>query len=947
MTVADNTSRDQYTATSGQTVFPYTFEIFNKDDVVVVQNSTTLSEGTDYTVSGVGNNSGGNITFTVGATAGDTITIYRDMAYERTTDYQTSGDFLAAEVNADFDRLWLAVQQNEEVDTRAVRKPITDSESINVELPAAATRANKLLGFDASGNVSAVATTAGDASSIIYQADYSGSVQRTVQAKLDDTVSVKDFGAIGDGSDATAAFIAAVASGAGAIYIPAGTYALSSTINVNRDIMIYGDGPGTKIDVNAFGDAGTAFKFTGAGGTLIESNANAIEPATKRYTFSSAGHGLVADDLFAVWDDNDFSYSNSRANYYKGEYLTVNYVDGAEVSFDQSFYDAYGSTTSKLYKVSTISICLKDFDVIASNGIFAAFNIHFGRQCNIDNVNINLAKAYTGFYIHNCYDTSITNCSVKISDTRDSDAGFGMYPFLIGNCQRIRVTACNAVSRWHAISVGGAADGVNIVNRNIIVNGCTLSCQNGAFPGDFHGNVEHSTYANCTLHGSGCTIGSNYNSFVNNKIMDVTRDVVGGVGPDTPNTGSQGFYGSETVGYNFLFSGNLMECYGSYISNNFGRFINIVRTNASSQSLLSSLQIVNNNYLNSSTVQPRADYIISIFDASLNGPPDNVDILINGNCLINKNDPTNGSNSINIRTDNTDSSDKFKSITITGNKLYGVDINLDYVSEAYVCDNELIGSFQGIIVNFYSNCTIKNNLIKSSRAIGMVVGNANGDYTIIDGNVIVDSWAGLTPSSGSSLSADVSLSATSDMDYVRFSNNYIKTNGNADFALIYNNSYNIQEFNNKIVGSGAVGKIEHWQGDSSQYVVGGQSITTREFWHVGTTQTDFAVVTFGNAGVNGSTLVRLHMANNATGYTGILEFTLEGQDGATAVQSGTRYTSTSDPIAGGKVIVSIATDVVTLSLDGASATETIHCKAEIIKSCQASVLRYLDVDWNV
>jgi hypothetical protein len=43
---------------------------------------------------------------------------------------------------------------------------------------------------------------------------------------------------------------------------------------------------------------------------------------------------------------------------------------------------------------------------------------------------------------------------------------------------------------------------------------------------------------------------------------------------------------------------------------------------------------------------------------------------------------------------------------------------------------------------------------------------------------------------------------------VRVSNNYIKTNGNADFALIYNNAYNIQEFNNKIVGSGAIGKIK-------------------------------------------------------------------------------------------------------------------------------------------
>ena len=944
MTVADNTSRDQYTATSGQTVFPYTFEIFNKDDVVVVQNSTTLSEGTDYTVSGVGNNNGGNITFTSGATAGDTITLYRDMAYERTTDYQTSGDFLAAEVNADFDRLWLAVQQNEEVDSRAVRKPITDADSINMELPAAATRANKVLSFDASGNVNTIATTVGDASSITYKAGYTGSVQRTVQTKLDDTVSVKDFGAVGDGSDATAAFTAAVASGAGAIYIPSGTYALSSPIVIARDIFIYGDGPSTKIDVSGLADDEAAFDFNGGGGALIETNSNAISATDRRYTFSSTGHGLVANDLFGIWDDTAQSYSSRRDNYYKGEYLTVNYVDGAEVSFDQSFYDPYGSGTAKLYKVSTISVSLKDFDIISSGSLFVAVDIHFGRQCNIDNVNINLSAAYSCIYLHNCYDVSVSNCSNKIADY--VGVTFNMYPFLIGNSQNIRVDNCNGVSRWHAISVGGAADGLNIVNRNIIVTGCTLSSQNGAFAGDFHGNVEHSTYANCTFHGSGCTIGADNNSFVNNKIMDITRDLTGGDGPDTSGDNSQGFYGSEAVGYNFLFSGNLMECTGSYISNSSGRFIDITRVGVSTQSRTSNLQIVNNNYLNLGGTAPHNDHIVLIFDASTIAPPDNVDILIDGNSFISKVTPV-PANSIIVKTDNTDASDRFRSVTVTNNKLHRVDINLDYSGEVFISGNELVEPYQGIVIFDYLNCSIKNNIIRDSHAVGLRVSNGNGDYSIIESNIIINSWSVVTPPSGVSTSADVGFDTTTDTDFVRFSNNYIKTNGNADFALIYNNAYNIQEFNNKIVGSGAVGKIENWFNDASQYIVGSESLTTREFWHVGTTQTDFAVISFNNAGVNGSTLVRLHMANNATGYTGILEFTLEGQDGATATRSGTRYTSTSDPIAGGKVIVSIATDVVTLSLDGASATETIHCKAEIIKSCQASVLRSLDVVWNV
>jgi hypothetical protein len=54
MTVTNTTARNQYTATAGQTVFAYTFEVYNKNDLVVLQNGTTLSEGTNYTVSCAG-----------------------------------------------------------------------------------------------------------------------------------------------------------------------------------------------------------------------------------------------------------------------------------------------------------------------------------------------------------------------------------------------------------------------------------------------------------------------------------------------------------------------------------------------------------------------------------------------------------------------------------------------------------------------------------------------------------------------------------------------------------------------------------------------------------------------------------------------------------------------------------------------------------------------------
>lgn len=174
MTVADNTSRNQYTATSGQTVFAYTFEIVDKDDIVVLKNGTTLSEGTNYTVSGVGAENGGNVTLTVGATAGDIMTLYRDMAYVRTQNYADSGDFLASEVNTDFDNLWLAGEQTNRSFSQSIRKPITDSDSISMELPVAASRASSFLTFDAAGAVTTTAIADPSAPSSIFREQFTG-----------------------------------------------------------------------------------------------------------------------------------------------------------------------------------------------------------------------------------------------------------------------------------------------------------------------------------------------------------------------------------------------------------------------------------------------------------------------------------------------------------------------------------------------------------------------------------------------------------------------------------------------------------------------------------------------------------------------------------------------------------------------------------------------------
>jgi hypothetical protein len=83
-----------------------------------------------------------------------------------------------------------------------------------------------------------------DAQNVRYVPAGTGAVTTTVQAKLRETVSVKDFGAVGDGvTDDTAAVNAAFVHAVTVnktVYIPAGAYKISSTIIALRPF--YGDG---------------------------------------------------------------------------------------------------------------------------------------------------------------------------------------------------------------------------------------------------------------------------------------------------------------------------------------------------------------------------------------------------------------------------------------------------------------------------------------------------------------------------------------------------------------------------------------------------------------------------------------------------------------------------------------------------------------------------------
>lgn len=146
-----NVTRRVVFAASGTGPYSFTFEILASTDIAVYKDDTLLTLTTDYTVT-INANGTGYVTLVSSPTGATQIAIVGNRTIQRTTDFVTGGDFFANTVNDEMDQQTIFAQQNAEGLSRALQAPQTDPTSINMILPRASLRANKTLGFDASGN---------------------------------------------------------------------------------------------------------------------------------------------------------------------------------------------------------------------------------------------------------------------------------------------------------------------------------------------------------------------------------------------------------------------------------------------------------------------------------------------------------------------------------------------------------------------------------------------------------------------------------------------------------------------------------------------------------------------------------------------------------------------------------------------------------------------------
>ena len=340
----------------------------NNNEIEVFVDSTQQTINSDYTVRlNVGDdaNKQGTVIFTSPPASSTIVSIVRNIELSRTSDFQAGGALTAKELNAQFDNVVMAVQDQKNDDDRFIQFPANEPASTSGVLPDATNRANKFFVFDSNGDidvsnninlpsadlsVSSITTTTG---SITTLNTTTGTITNLTSNNVDINGGAIDGTQIGQTTPANAAFAnlfsADVNFDGGVIdqvtiggTTPAdGTFAdltVTGTLtNTDGNFIL-----GSVVATGADGYTGRALKGYQSNDLEISSNANVILTAG-----AGASHRVKLDDHVGFVDSNSSITVGARTH--TGKILTSPNADMVLNPYN-------GASGGKLTVVSTDGI---------------------------------------------------------------------------------------------------------------------------------------------------------------------------------------------------------------------------------------------------------------------------------------------------------------------------------------------------------------------------------------------------------------------------------------------------------------------------------------------------------------------------------------------------------------------------------------------------------------
>lgn len=332
-----------------------------------------------------------------------------------------------------------------------------------------------------------------NADAVLYNEGSTGAIDRTVQSKLQEMVSVKDFGAKGDNTaDDTAAIQAAIDNSIGqSIFFPAGTY-LVTNLTISDEVNFIGEGYSLS----------QISQIPGTTGAVV--TIDAVRHPSMRH-LSIAGTSTGGDCVLIT--------GASSGNEFFDCFFTLAGRDGIHVSGTTDnvvILDCILEVNGRhgiFFDLNTTSGSVVNSRIVSNvaNGIVASGNTTGpGHRFSENAVGGNVI----GIQLLNQYFTNITNNSLLINTSDGIQLAGASY--------------CNVTSN---ISNNNTNNGITLKNdvvistyNNISNNGCTLNANGIYLTSASYNNVTGNVIVNNLAVGVALN-SSGYNTVANNQIL--------------------------------------------------------------------------------------------------------------------------------------------------------------------------------------------------------------------------------------------------------------------------------------------------------------------------------------------------------------------------------------------------------------------------------------------
>ena len=302
---------------------------------------------------------------------------------------------------------------------------------------------------------SPVAGAVMNAENVEYDPPFTGSVPTNAEAKLAQTVSVKDFGAVGDGvTDDTLAInnaLAAVSTTAQSVYFPAGTYLYNGGGLLDTGVVIYGDGRDATIIKSALATPTSNYLFKasgyGSGIRAVKFDANVTQTGGS-YVWLSGPESFI-NDFHMNGDFNGILMTASVGRIRHGRFgagaLNATRIRAEGGDNSQLIDDVLMGAQSPQICLAGIRVRNSAALIIANSSILQqGHSLLVDPHTNTQSPSDSSAGGVASMYVNNCFFDNASGNGIRINPTGTAN-----------------VVRCRFANCWAGSS---ALDGIFIVN---------------------------------------------------------------------------------------------------------------------------------------------------------------------------------------------------------------------------------------------------------------------------------------------------------------------------------------------------------------------------------------------------------------------------------------------------------------------------------------------------